>query len=78
VGTGDSQLSAACIGSNRGFDASQFPNEEEGIGIGIKKGRGNPGFSGHVHFIKYDDFQREQALQQAGLLWCVPDTRTGE
>jgi prepilin-type N-terminal cleavage/methylation domain-containing protein len=65
-------------GSNPGFDASQFPNEEEGIGHRHKKGAVIMGFSAHVHFIKYEDFQREQKSNKPGLLWCVPGSRTGE
>jgi prepilin-type N-terminal cleavage/methylation domain-containing protein len=65
-------------GSNSGFDASQFPNEEEGIGHRHKKGAIIAGFSGQVHFITYDQFQREQRNNKPGLLWCVPDSPTGE
>ncbi len=65
-------------GSNPGFDASQFPNETEGIGHRHKKGADILGFGGHVHFIQYDAFQREQKSNKPGLLWCVPDTKTGE
>jgi prepilin-type N-terminal cleavage/methylation domain-containing protein len=65
-------------GSNRGLDASQFPNEEEGIGHRHKKGAVITGFSGQVHFITYDQFQREQKFNKPGLLWCVPDSPTGE
>jgi len=59
-------------GSNRGFDASQFPNEEEGIGHRHKKGAVILGFSGTCHFIKYDDFQREQRYNKPGLLLVRP------
>ena len=65
-------------GSNRGFDASQFPDRGEGIGHRHKKGAVITGFSAHVHFIKYEDFDREQKYNKPGLLWCVPDSRTGE
>jgi prepilin-type N-terminal cleavage/methylation domain-containing protein len=65
-------------GSNPGHDASQYPNEEEGIGRRHKKGAVITGFSGQVHFIKFEDFQREQRQNRPGLLWCVPDSRTGE
>ncbi|MBI3418042.1 MAG: DUF1559 domain-containing protein [Verrucomicrobia bacterium] len=65
-------------GSNGGFDASQFPNEVEGIGHRHKKGAVITGFSGQVHFISYETFQREQKFNKPGLLWCVPDTKTGE
>lgn len=65
-------------GSNPGFDASQYPSEIEGIGRRHKKGAVITGFSGQVHFIAYEKFQQEQRLNKPGLLWCVPDSRTGE
>jgi hypothetical protein len=65
-------------GSNGGFDASQFPDRNEGIGRRHKKGAVIMGFSAHVHFIKYEDFDREQRFNKPGLLWCVPDTPTGQ
>ncbi len=65
-------------GPNVGHDASQFPSAEEGVGRRHKKGAVITGFSGQVHFIKFEDFQREQRNNKPGLLWCVPDTRTGE
>jgi hypothetical protein len=64
--------------SNPGFDASQYPNEDEGIGRRHKKGAVITGFSGQVHFISFDIFQREQKYNKPGLLWCVPDSKTGE
>jgi hypothetical protein len=64
--------------ANSGFDASQKPNEEEGIGHRHKKGAIIGGFSGNVHFITYDEFQRQQKTVKPGLLWCAPDTKTGE
>jgi len=36
------------------------------------------GFSGHVRFIKFEEFDREQKYNKPGLLWCVPDSKTGE
>jgi prepilin-type N-terminal cleavage/methylation domain-containing protein len=65
-------------GPNPGHDASQFPNDQEGVGRRHKKGAVITGFSGHVHFIKFEDFQREQRFNKPGLLWCVPGTPTGE
>jgi prepilin-type N-terminal cleavage/methylation domain-containing protein len=65
-------------GSNRGFDASQFPNEEEGIGHRHRKGAVITGFGGQVHFIPYLLFQQEQQNSKPGLLWCVPDSPTGQ
>jgi prepilin-type N-terminal cleavage/methylation domain-containing protein len=64
-------------GSNGGFDASQYPNEQEGIGHRHKKGAVIMGFSSQVHFIKYEDFTREQLNNHPGLLWCVPGNPTG-
>ena len=65
-------------GPNQGHDASQYPNDQEGIGRRHKKGAVITGFSGQVHFIKFEDFQREQRQNKPGLLWCVPDSKTGE
>jgi prepilin-type N-terminal cleavage/methylation domain-containing protein/prepilin-type processing-associated H-X9-DG protein len=64
--------------SNPGFDASQYPSEEEGIGHRHKKGAVILAFDGHVHFIKYEEFQREQRGNKPGLLWCVPDSPNGQ
>jgi len=65
-------------GSNGGFDASQFPDRGEGVGHRHKKGAVIMGFSGHVRFIKFEEFDREQKYNKPGLLWCVPDSKTGE
>ena len=64
--------------SNPGYDASQYPSVEEGIGKRHKKGAVILAFDAHVHFIKYDDFQREARSNKPGLLWSVPDSKTGE
>lgn len=64
-------------GPNPGQDASQYPNEAEGIGRRHKKGAVITGFSGHVHFIDFKKFQIE-GRNKPGLLWCVPGTKTGE
>jgi hypothetical protein len=64
-------------GPNPGFDASQFPNQDEGVGRRHKKGAVITGFSGQVHFIKFEDFQREQTQNKPGLLWCVPGAPRG-
>jgi len=65
-------------GPNVGHDASQYPSESEGVGRRHKKGAVITGFSGQVHFIRFEDFQNEQKSNKPGLLWCVPDSRTGE
>jgi prepilin-type N-terminal cleavage/methylation domain-containing protein len=64
--------------SNGGFDASQFPDRNEGIGRRHIKGAVITGFGGHVHFIDFQTFEREQTSGKPGLLWCVPDSTTGE
>ncbi|MCC7376167.1 MAG: prepilin-type N-terminal cleavage/methylation domain-containing protein [Verrucomicrobiales bacterium] len=64
-------------GANPGHDASQYPDEQEGIGRRHKKGAVITGFSGQVHFIKFEDFGREQKSNRPGLLWCVPDSKNG-
>ena len=64
--------------ANQGHDASQFPNLQEGVGRRHKKGAVILGFSGHVHFIKFEAFQFEQTHNAPGLLWCVPDTKDGK
>jgi len=65
-------------GPNPGHDASQFPNEDEGVGRRHKKGAVITGFSGQVHFITFESFQNEQRYNKPGLLWCVPDSQTGD
>ncbi|MSU63845.1 MAG: prepilin-type N-terminal cleavage/methylation domain-containing protein [Pedosphaera sp.] len=65
-------------GTNPAFDAAQYPSLEEGIGRRHKKGADILGFSGQVHFITFEKFQKEQRFNKPGLLWCVPDSKTGE
>jgi len=64
-------------GPNVGMDASQYPNQEEGVGRRHKKGAVILGFSGQVHFITFQQFQTEQVRNKPGLLWCAPDTGNG-
>jgi len=64
-------------GPNIGMDASQYPNEDEGVGRRHKRGAIILGFSGQVHFITIEQFQREQRYNKPGLLWCAPDTPNG-
>lgn len=65
-------------GANSGHDASQIPNETEGVGRRHKKGAVITGFSGQVHFIRFEAFQQEQRINKPGLLWCVPDSTSGQ
>ncbi|MSU34806.1 MAG: prepilin-type N-terminal cleavage/methylation domain-containing protein [Pedosphaera sp.] len=74
----DFKLYGGYWGPNIAHDASQYPSLEEGIGRRHKKGAVITGFSGQVHFIRFDDFQREQRQNKPGLLWCVPNSLTGE
>jgi hypothetical protein len=64
-------------GANIGMDASQYPSLEEGVGRRHRKGAVVLGFSGQVHFITFEAFQREQLHNKPGLLWCAPDSRDG-
>jgi len=61
---------------NRGFDASQIPNDEEGIGNRHGKGAGILGFDARVHWISLLQFTQE-AARRPGLLYCVPGSPTG-
>jgi prepilin-type N-terminal cleavage/methylation domain-containing protein len=72
------KLFGSVYGSNGGHDASQFPDRGEGVGRRHRKGAVITGFGGHVHFIKFDDFEREQRNNKPGLLWCVPDSVNGQ
>ena len=65
-------------GPNVGHDASQYPDRGEGIGRRHKKGAVITGFSGQVHFIAFETFDREQQRNRPGLLWCVPGSPTGQ
>jgi prepilin-type N-terminal cleavage/methylation domain-containing protein len=61
---------------NSGHDASQIPNDNEGIGNRHVKGAGLMGFDARVHWISLLKFKQE-ASSHPGLLWCVPNSPTG-
>jgi len=61
---------------NTGHDASQIPNDREGIGNRHGKGAGIVGFDARVHWISLLKFNQE-AANHPGLLWCVPGSATG-
>jgi prepilin-type N-terminal cleavage/methylation domain-containing protein len=61
---------------NSGLDASQLPNEAEGIGKRHIKGAVILGFDSRALFITVDTFRRE-AASFPGLLWCNPGTKDG-
>lgn len=57
-------------------DASSFPDAGEGVGRKHVKGAVITGFGGHVEFIKFENFEREQT-KRPGLLWCNPGKANG-
>jgi prepilin-type N-terminal cleavage/methylation domain-containing protein len=61
---------------NSGHDASQVPNDKEGIGNRHGKGAAILGFDARVHWVSLQKFNQEAALHP-GLLWCVPGSPTG-
>jgi len=61
---------------NTGHDASQIPNDREGIGNRHGTGAGIMGFDARVLWIPLLKFKQE-AAQHPGLLWCVPGSPTG-
>ena len=62
---------------NSGLDASQVPNDLEGIGNRHGKGAGILGFDARVHWIPLQKFN-DEARSHPGLLWCNPGRRTGD
>jgi len=56
---------------NTGHDASQIPNDTEGIGNRHGKGAGILGFDARVHWISLLSFKQE-AARDPGLLYCDP------
>jgi prepilin-type N-terminal cleavage/methylation domain-containing protein len=61
---------------NTGHDASQIPNDTEGIGNRHVKGAGIIGFDSRVHWISLLKY-RQEASAFPGLLWCVPNSPRG-
>jgi hypothetical protein len=61
---------------NTGHDASQIPNDTEGIGNRHGKGAGILGFDARVHWISLLQF-RQEASRHPGLLYCAPNSPTG-
>ena len=62
---------------NTGHDASQVPNNQEGIGNRHGKGAGILGFDTRVHWISLLNFNQEANRPGPGLLYCVPGSPTG-
>jgi prepilin-type N-terminal cleavage/methylation domain-containing protein len=73
----DEKLYIAMWGFNGVYnDGSNEPNQACGVGRLHVKGADVLGFGGHVYFITFENFEREQ-LNQPGLLWCVPNDPRG-
>ena len=66
---------------NTGHDASQVPNDKEGIGNRHGKGAGILGFDSRVQWISLLKFQQEAVIKNSpparGMLWCSPYTANG-
>jgi len=62
---------------NSGEDASQYPSGAEGIGDRHLKGAVILGFDCRSHFISFKKFD-DEGTRRPGLLWCVPNSRTGQ
>lgn len=62
---------------NVGHDASQIPNNTEGIGNRHGKGAAILGFDSRVHWISLRAFDQE-ATRLPGLLYCVPGSPNGQ
>jgi hypothetical protein len=56
---------------NTGHDASQIPNDREGIGNRHATGAGIMGFDARVQWISYRKFTQE-ASYVPSLLYCAP------
>jgi prepilin-type N-terminal cleavage/methylation domain-containing protein len=66
----------AIYGYNGGFDASQVPNSDEGIGNRHGTGAAILGLDARVQWISLKQFDRE-AASHPGALYCVPGHPTG-
>jgi prepilin-type N-terminal cleavage/methylation domain-containing protein len=58
-------------------DASNEPNNNCGVGRRHVKGAVIMGFSGQVHFIAFEAFNKELNARP-GKLWCNPGSKTGD
>lgn len=57
-------------------DGAAVPSLTEGVSTTHVRGATISTYSGSVHFIKFQTWQRE-AQQKPGLMWCVPGSPTG-
>jgi prepilin-type N-terminal cleavage/methylation domain-containing protein len=65
------------IGAFAYNDASSYPDRGEGVGKWHMSGAVIQAVAGHVLFIKFTEFQREQSNMNKGLLWWNPLTSNG-
>jgi len=75
----DETLGSPPIGEFAYNDASSFPDRNEGIGRLHQKGGIIQAVSGHVLFLDFKEFMREQtnSMTAKGLLWWSPWTPSG-
>jgi prepilin-type N-terminal cleavage/methylation domain-containing protein len=57
-------------------DGSSYP-DEEGLTTRHQKGAGVGCMDGHVEWMLFDDFAKEQTATDRSRLWCSPYTTTG-
>ena len=62
---------------NTGEDASQYPEDAEGVSKRHVTGAVIAGFDGRALFISLDKFREESSLPGPGLLWCKPGRADG-
>jgi prepilin-type N-terminal cleavage/methylation domain-containing protein len=58
-------------------DASNYPNNNEGVGRWHVKGANILALDGHTDFIKFEKFRQEQNIPTKSLLWWNPKTANG-
>lgn len=75
----DENLGSPPVGAYTFNDASSTPDPSSNEGVGRLHGKGAIvlAVDGHVEFISFESFQREQNNPQRGLLWWNPWSKTG-
>lgn len=73
----DENLGSPPIGDFAYNDASSYPSKNEGVGRLHTKGGIVLAVGGHVQFIDFNAFLREQNNPAKGLLWWSPWTKDG-
>ncbi len=68
---------AQITGTGAYNDAASYPLPTEGVGKLHTSGAIVLALDGHVNFIKFDTFVKEEALTTRNLFWWAPDTTDG-